>query len=173
MDAVTLFVAVGAIGLVLALSSLLLGGVLDGLFESVDLGSGLFTAPVIGGFLAAFGLGAALTVTALGTLGAVAVGVGGGVVVGGAAALLTRSLMRMRTDRTPQTRDLVGRSGTVLLPVRPDSYGRVAVAAHGQRLQLSATADTEIAAGDRIVVVEVTSPTSVVVTPLELDALPT
>ncbi|MGI8574082.1 MAG: NfeD family protein [Egibacteraceae bacterium] len=174
MDAVTIFIALGVVGLVIAVSSLLMGDVfdvLDGLFDAIDLGSGLFTGPIIGGFLAAFGFAAALTSAPLGTFGGLLVGMLSGGAVGGLAAWLTRSLMNMRTDPTPRSQDLVGRPGEVLLPLRPGSYGRVAIAAYGQRMQMSATADSEIPAGSRVVVVEVTSPTSVIVTPLERDSL--
>lgn len=162
------FVAIGVIGLAILLGTLLFGDFLDGLFDAIDLGSGLFSAPVIGGFLAAFGFGAALTTAVLGPALAAAVGIGAGVLLGGVAGLLTRSLLRMRTDATPRIGDLVGRTGVVLTPVSASSFGQVRVSHHGQQLQLSARSDEALPTGTRIVVVEVTSPTAVVVTPFDL-----
>lgn len=162
------FLAIGAIGTVILVGTLLFGDFLDGLFDSIDLGSGLFSAPVIGGFLAAFGFGAALTTALLGPALAAAVGVGAGIFIGGLAGLLTRSLMRMRTDPTPRSSDLVGRTGVVLTPVSESAFGQVRVSSHGQQLHLSARSDKALPAGTRIVVVEVTSPTAVVVTPFDL-----
>jgi membrane protein implicated in regulation of membrane protease activity len=165
---VEVFVGIGVIGLIILLGTLLFGDFLDGLFDAIDLGSGLFSAPVIGGFLAAFGFGAALAMAALGTALAAAVGIGAGVLIGGAAGLLTRSLLRMPTDATPRTSDLVGKTGVVLTPVSESSFGQVRVSHHGQQLQLSARSDKVLPAGTRIVVVEVTSPTAVVVTAFDL-----
>jgi len=165
---VDVFVLVGIVGAVLVVASLVLGDALDGLFDAVDLGGGLVTTPVIGGFLAAFGFGTALTRDALGTPVAALVGVAAGAAFGGAAGLLTRALMRMRTDPTPRTADLVGRIGVILTPVPVSGYGQVRVEAHGQRLQLSARADEALVAGTQVVVVEVASPTAVVVTPTGL-----
>jgi membrane protein implicated in regulation of membrane protease activity len=158
------FIAIGIVGLVIVLTALLFGDLLDGLFDAVDLGSGLFSAPVIGGFLAAFGFGAALARATLGTTLALLVGLAGGLLMGGVAGLLTRSLMRMRTDPTPRTSDLVGRPGVVLTALDEGRFGTIRVAAHGQQLQLSARADEPLPPGTQVVVVEVTSPTAVVVT---------
>jgi membrane protein implicated in regulation of membrane protease activity len=169
---VSVFVVVGLIGVVIVVGSLLFGDFLDGLFDAVDLGSGLVSAPVIGGFLAAFGFGGALAAGALGPGPAAVVGVAAGLVFGGVAGVLTRALMRMRTDPTPRSDDLVGRTGVVLTPVSAARYGQVRVAAHGQQLQLAARADEALPSGTRIVVVEVSSPTAVVVTPLNLPTLP-
>jgi membrane protein implicated in regulation of membrane protease activity len=165
---VNAFVVIGIVGVVIVLATLLFGDFLDGVFDSIDLGSGLLSAPVIGGFLAAFGFGAALATSSLGPALAAGVGVGAGVVVGGATAVFTRSLMRMPTDPTPRATDLVGRPGVVVAPVPAAGFGRVRVAAHGQQLQLSARADQPLAAGTAVVVVEVTSPTAVFVTPTGL-----
>ncbi len=166
------FVLIGVVGVVIVLAALTLGDFLDGLFDAVDLGGGLLSAPVIGGFLAAFGFGGALAQDALGTALAALVGLGAGVVFGGLAALLTRSLLRMRTDATLRTSDLVGRPGVVLTAVPQAGYGRVRVESHGQQLQLSARADQALAAGTHVVVVEATSPTAVFVTPTGLPPAP-
>jgi len=166
---VSYFVVLGVIGLVVVGASLLVGDVLDGLLDAVDAGGGWLSAPAIGGFLAAFGFAAALAEPSLGTGAAAGVGTGAGIVVGAGVAALTRALLRMRTDPTPRTADLVGRVGEVLLPVGPARLGRVRVTHLGQQLQLSARADEAIPVGRQVVVVEVLSPTAVIVTPTGLD----
>lgn len=166
---VSYFVVLGVIGLVVVGASLLVGDVLDGLLESVDAGGGWVSAPAIGGFLSAFGFAAALAEPSLGTGAAAAVGTGAGLVVGAGVGALTRALLRMRTDATPRTADLVGRVGDVLLPVGPDRLGRVRIPHLGQQLQLSARADEPILPGRQVVVVEVLSATAVIVTPTGLD----
>ncbi len=164
MDA---FVVVGVAGALLILAALLLGDVLDSIFDAVDLGGGIVSAPVIGGFLAGFGFTAAVLDGALGTTPAALLGVGAGIALGGGALLLTRSMTRMPTDPTPRAADLVGRPGVVLTGVPATGYGRVRIRSAGQGLQLNARAadGTEIPPGTGVVVVEVTSTTSVVVAP--------
>jgi hypothetical protein len=100
---VTAFIVIGVLGLVVLVGSLLLGEVLDGVFESMSAGfdfdaGGVLSGPVLG---AAFGFGGALTMNAFGggVLAGVGGGLGGGVVVGGLATLIVRSVMRMPTDR--------------------------------------------------------------------------
>lgn len=63
------FLVLGGIGFLMVLASLVLGDLFGGLFEvlNLDLGGGVVSAPVIGSFLAAFGLGGALTMYATGS----------------------------------------------------------------------------------------------------------
>lgn len=162
------FVVVGVVGVGLVVLTLVFGDLLDGLFEGFDLTGGLLSTPVLGGFLAAFGLAGALAVGPLGVTLAALVGVGAGIAFGAAAFGFTRSVMRMPTDATPRTEDLVGRRGTVLSPVPDGGYGQVRVAHLGQQFQLSAMASEPLPAGSDVVVVEVLSSSAVLVAPLDL-----
>ena len=162
------FVIIGAVGVGIVVVSLLFGDFLDGIFDLDlgDVGDGLLSTPVIGAFLAAFGAGGALLLQ-LKTASvpfAVAGGIGSGIVLGGATFGLVRALMHMPTDATPKTSDLVGSIGTVVTPIPDGGLGEITVVSAGQRIKLSARADTPIAHGTSIVVVAVTSPTSVIVT---------
>ncbi|HWB71677.1 MAG TPA: NfeD family protein [Egibacteraceae bacterium] len=164
----TAFVVVGALGLVIVLAALLLGDLLDGVFGAVspDTGGGLLSSEVIGSFLATFGFGAALLMWGL-SLPPAAAGLGGlaaGTLVGVLAWALGRSVMRMPTDRTMRTGDLVGAFGTVVTRIPRNGYGEVAVNYLGQRHKLNARAESPLAQGTAVVVVSVSSPTSVVVT---------
>ena len=162
------FVIIGAVGVGIVVVSLLFGDFLDGVFEfeHFDVGDGVLSTPVIGAFLAAFGAAGALVFQASGTtlLQAVLGGLGSGVVLGGATWGLVRALMNMPTDATPRTSDLVGSIATVVTRIPEGGLGEISVVSAGQRVKLSARADRPIANGSSVVVVDVTSPTSVIVT---------
>jgi membrane protein implicated in regulation of membrane protease activity len=165
--AVTVFIVIGAVGLAVVLISLILGDVLDGVFEAFDLefGGGVFSAPVLGSFLAAFGFGAALimfTTGANATLGALG-GLGSGVVVGGVALVVMRALMHMPTDETVTTSRLDGAPGTVITRIPDAGYGEVTIRHHGKQHKYYARADEPLAAGTPVVVTGVLSSSAVTV----------
>jgi hypothetical protein len=165
------FIVIGAVGLLIVLLSLVLGEVLDGVFEALefDAGGGLFSAPVIGSFLAAFGFGAALVMYTAGTGAAVGAlgGLGSGLVIGGITVALTRFFMNMPTDDPVRVTDLVGQRATVVTPIPEAGLGEVTLVFRGQMLKLNARADGPMAAGRPVVVAAVTSPSSVVVRPAD------
>ncbi len=161
------FLVLGVLGVGLIVVALVFGELLDGLIDAVHLESsgGLLSTEVIGSFLAALGFGGWLLLRAdfspaAATLG----GLGAGGVMGGAALAMSRSLVRMRTDATPRTSDLVGAIGTVVTRIPSEGLGEVAVSRAGHRDKLHARADVALSAGTAVVVVDVTSPTSVLVT---------
>lgn len=161
------FLVVGGLGLGLVVVALVLGDFFDGLLPDVSLdGGSLLSTEVVGSFLAAFGFTAALLAGPGGFVAWAAAlgGLGAGLGVGFAAFSFSRSLLNMPTDPTPRTRDLVGRIGTVVTRIPDAGLGEVVVAAGGQRHKLNARAQGPIAAGTTVVVVDVASPTSVVVT---------
>ena len=164
----TAFLVIGMVGVGLVVAALLFGDVLDGMLDFVDLDAsgGLFSLPVIGSFIAAFGFGAALLMSGLSfsTGAALAGGLVAGATMGGAALGVTRALLNMPTDPTPRTQDLVGSLGTVITRIPPNGLGEVTIAQAGQRVKLNAKSDVPIDSGTTVVVVDVTSPTSVVVT---------
>jgi hypothetical protein len=166
-DAMTAFIVIGAVGLAVVLLSLMLGEVLDGVFGAFDLefGGGIFSAPVLGSFLAAFGFGAALIMFATGagaTAGALG-GLGGGAVVGGLALLMMRSLIGMRTDETVTTSGLEGAKGLVITRVPEGGYGEVTVRHHGKQHKYNARASEVLASGTAVVVTGVLSSSAVLV----------
>ncbi|MBA2528790.1 MAG: hypothetical protein H0V19_02310 [Euzebyales bacterium] len=167
------FLVVGGIGLALLLVALLFGEVLDGLLPHVELegGGGLFSTEVVGSFLAAFGFTAALLDGSVGGAVAALGGIGAGVLMAAGALALSRSLLNMRTDPTPRTRDLVGSVGVIVTGVPDHGLGEVVVSHRGNRVKLNARADAPLASGTNVVVVDVTSPTSVVVTESGFETL--
>jgi len=166
---VTAFILIGSFGLALLLIGLLLGDHLDGVFDALhlDAAAGILSTPVIGAFFAAFGFGGAMALSGLefNTGPASAVGLGAGLALGSLTAVFMRSVMRMSTDVTPRTADLVGKTGVVLTRVPAGGLGEVRVAHLGQQLKLAARCDEPVPAGTTVVVVAVASATAVVVTP--------
>jgi hypothetical protein len=168
---VTGFIVIGAVGLAIVLMSLVLGEVLDGVFEALEFdgGAGLFSGPVIGSFLAAFGFGAALVMYTAGTGAAIGAlgGLGSGLVIGGVTVALTRFFINMPTDEPVRVTELVGERATVVTPIPEAGLGEVTLVFRGQMLKLSARADGPMAAGRPVVVTAVTSPSSVLVRPAD------
>ena len=168
------FLIIGAVGLAVVLISLILGDALDGIFEAfnLDAGGGMFSAPVLGSFLAAFGFGAALIMYATG-VGAAAGAVGGlasGVVIGGAALMLTRSLMNMPTDASMDTQDLVGHEGTVITAIPDDGLGEITIRFLGQQHKKYARSQAAVSAGSTVVVTAVLSTSAVMVQPKDTQS---
>jgi membrane protein implicated in regulation of membrane protease activity len=162
---VTVFLVLGVVGLVLLLVSLVLGDVFDGIFDALP--SDVFSSAVIGGFVSAFGFGAALS-QGLGASTPLAVVVG--VVVGAAfawfAGWLTRVVRGGGSDATVTTEDTVGRDAKVVTGIPQGGFGVVRVQVGGHSLQLNARADTPVEPGTEVYVTAVLSPTAVAVAPV-------
>lgn len=156
-----MFVVVAVVGVLVLIASFVLDDVLDGLLPESE----WLTGPAIGAFLAAFGI--------IGWMLqrggdaprwlAASAGVAGGVALGAVTVRLARALMRSPTDPAPRTSDLVGASGRVVTAVVAGGAGEVLVARSGQPVKLTATARTDLPVGTEVVVVDVHSPTKVVV----------
>lgn len=165
------FLIIGAVGLAVVVGSLILGDIFEGLFEAwdVDFGSGILSAPVIGSFLAAFGFGAALVMTAtgVGAAGGALGGLASGVVIGALALVMTRALMDMPTDPPVRTADVVGATAVVVTRIPETGLGEVTLTHSGHVKKLSARAAEPIPAGRTVVITQVTSSSSVFVRPAE------
>jgi membrane protein implicated in regulation of membrane protease activity len=161
---VGIFLAVGGIGLVILLVSLILGDVGD---HSGILGTGDYLSlAAIAGFMAAFGFVGALTVGAGGTLVASAAGTAAGLLVGGAAGWFTRLLRRQQSAPAPGRSALIGVSGTVVSAIPSSGYGEVTLLVAGQQSKVNARSLEPVPIGTRVTVVAVLSPTSVQVDPV-------
>jgi len=159
---VTLFLIVGAIGLLAALIGLVLGDV------DLDLGPDFLSLPVAAAFVGAVGfVGAAVVGAGGSTPVALVAGIGAGLLLGFGMFRLARGLMHMPTDPATRPEDLLGRPGRVVTTVTADRYGEVLVELAGQRVKLGARSATDIATGTDVVVIEVLSPTSVHVEPAD------
>jgi membrane-bound ClpP family serine protease len=162
---VTTFLVIGALGLLLLVVSLVLGDLLDGVFDALT--GDIFSSAVVGGFVAAFGFAAA-AVQGAGAPGLVAglVGVG----VGGLAAWFTVWLTRLvkegGSDATLNADDALGRSGRVIGHIPAEGYGTVRLAIGGHTVQLNARSDRPLEPGTEVHVTEILSPTAVRVAPV-------
>jgi membrane protein implicated in regulation of membrane protease activity len=74
--------------------------------------------------------------------------------------------VNMPTDATPTSADLLGTIGVVVTGVPADGFGEVRVTVAGQPMKVYARADRPLVRGTRVMVIEVPSPTSVLVEPL-------
>ena len=190
MSAVVVFLVIGGFALLLLLLSLVGGGHLHlGHFHVGHLhlghvhighlrlghagqGSGAeLSVPVIAGFLGAFGFGAAIVASLLpgrgsfGVLVSVAAGLLAAVPAGWLAGKLVNAAMNMPTDATLTSGDQIGTVGVVITPVPVGGYGEVRLAVAGQQIKFNARADQPLALGTRVFVIEVPTPTSVLVEP--------
>lgn len=152
-----MFVVIGIIGALLLLSSLLFDDVIDDMVPDLDFLSG----PVIGAFLAAFGLFGWFLDSGIGAPAgaAVAVAVGGGALVGAGTYKFTNALIHQPTDATPTTDSLIGKSGRVVTAVRANALGEVVLPLGGATTKYTVTADDDIPTGAAVVVIGVESPT--------------
>ena len=161
----TTFLIVGGLGLLLLFVSLVLGDLLDGVFDALT--GDIFSSAVIGGFMAAFGFGAALVqdLTGSAVAGGVA-GLGFGAVAAAGTVGLTRLVKDGASDATLTAADSLGRSGRVISQIPADGLGTVRLAIGGHTVQLSARADQTVEPGTEVHVTEILSPTSVRVAPV-------
>jgi len=166
---VTVFVVIGIVGLLLLVASLVLGDLLDGLTDLLDIdGGGYLSGPAIGAFLGAFGFGAAVINhnTGWGSGGSALGGIATGVVVGGLVGVTTQALMHMPTDEPVRAADLLGARATVVTRIPEAGFGEVTLVQAGQLMKLSARADGSLREGTQVTVAAVLSSTSVVVAPV-------
>jgi len=160
-----MFVVVGVVGALLLVLFLIFDDVLEGVLPDAD----WFSGPVIGAFLAAFGIVGWTATEAFDapTWGASIIGVAGGAAIGYGAYRLTKALMSGPTDATPSSAALVGREGRVITGATPGRLGEVLVTLGGQPVKLSAVSDDELVRGSTVVVIEAASATKVVVQPAD------
>jgi hypothetical protein len=154
------------VAIVILAASLLFGELLHLGHADVD---GLFSVPVIAGFIGAFGFAGAIGASLAGGEGTGAAvagtvaGLAAALPVGWFAARFTRGLMSMRTDKTLNSGDLLGASGVVVTRVPAGGYGEVRLSIAGQELKYNARADNPLAVGTPVFVVDAPTETSVVV----------
>lgn len=161
----TVFLAIGAVGIVLLLFSLIVGEHLNGIFDALG-GGDWFTGSSMAAFLGALGFGGAIVRT---LTGSTALAVLGGVILGVAfGALIAWGMIRLRltdTGGAMTTNDLLNAHGHVLSDIPAGGFGEVRVTRQGQMMKLNAKSAIPIATGTQITVTEVLSATAVVVEP--------
>lgn len=153
-----IFLIIGIVGGVL----LLLSFILDGIFDAFDFGDGPLSLTTIAAFTSIFGftsfalVGAGLSAPLAGSLGAVA-----GVLGGAVAWWLSRMIRSAESSTAVSGDELVGALASVVLAIPAGGLGEVALVRHGERVSLSATADTAVARGAQVRIVQTITATSV------------
>ncbi|MFQ1004127.1 NfeD family protein [Modestobacter sp. SSW1-42] len=166
MDPVAVaFLAVGGLGLLVLVVSLLAG-------ELGDLGhadaDGPFSVPAIAAFLGGIGFGGAAASALLPELpgpATVLLALVAGLVVAlplaAGAVRLSAALRDMPTEPTLTAARLLGAQGVVISRVPPGGFGEVRLAVAGQQLKYHARSDVPLPAGTPVYVVDVPTETSV------------
>lgn len=161
----TVFGVLGVLGLVLLVLSLVLGDLFGGALDA--LAGDVFSSAVLGGFVAAFGFGAALSDGLGAPLWlALAVGAVVGLGFGWFASWLTRLVRGGGSDATVTTSDTVGHDAKVVTGIPEGGFGVVRVQVGGHSLQLNARSERAVEPGAEVYVTGVLSPTAVAVAPV-------
>lgn len=161
----TVFLALGVLGIVLLLVALVLGDVLDGALEGLS--GGLFSTEALAGFLGALGFGGAIALDATGSTSLAAViGLVLGVLLGFVAAKASRFLHGTGETDTVRTSDMVEKIGQVVDAIPEGGFGVVSISVGGHLTRLNARSSIAVPAGTQVSVTSIISPTAVQVEPL-------
>jgi membrane protein implicated in regulation of membrane protease activity len=164
---VTVFLVVGAVGVLLLLVALVVGDVLDGAFEGLS--AGFFSTEAIAGFLGALGFGGAIALEVTGSTSlAVVIGVVLGVLLGWLAARASTFLRGDGKGDTVRTSDMLEKIGSVVSAIPDGGFGVVSLSVGGHITRLNARSSVAVPAGTQVSVTQVISPTAVQVEPLFL-----
>jgi membrane protein implicated in regulation of membrane protease activity len=127
ISALSIFLGIGAIGLLVLLFSLLFGEILDEMHLEADHdGPGFFSTRVISVFLTAFGgVGAVSVNYGLSPIASSAVGFVSGVLLGGLIYLFARFLYSQQASSNIDPADLIGRTAQVTVGIPADGIGQV------------------------------------------------
>ena len=165
------FLAIGAIGFVFLLVSLILGDIFDSFgvetgLEGTD-GHGFLDSRVISVFLTAFGgFGAIGIQMGLGIVASSLLGLAGGVVLGAVVSFFARFLYRQQSSSSVSTAQLIGRTAQVIVSIAPGSLGQISCRIGEERVEKLARSkdNREIKTGAMVRVDEIAGD-SVIVSP--------
>ena len=128
-SALTIFLAIGAIGLIFLLISLLFGEIIEEMHLEADLnhdGPGFFSTRVISVFLTAFGGVGALSVSqGLGVVAGSAIGFASGLLMGGLIYFFARFLYSQQASSIIDSNDLIGHTAQVTVGIPAGGLGQV------------------------------------------------
>ena len=161
----TVFLAIGVIGVVLLLVALVIGDHLDGVLDALG-GGEWFTGAALAGFLGGVGfVGAGLLAVTDNTWLAAVGGLLAGLALGLAVGWVMLRLRNSGADGTPSSTALVGSMGTVISDIPQEGYGVISVVNAGHLTRLNARCAEPLPSGTPVTVTDVLSPTSVKVIP--------
>jgi len=142
-----------------------------GAADSGDGGGGIFSVKPLTGFFLGFGWGGGLALDGgLGMIAATIVAVLSGGPLMAIIVVMFRAIHGMRSDGTVRIEDALNATGTVYitLPASKAPGGQVVVSFRGRQETFSAlnTADRAISSGERVKVIQIIDPRTVLVEPL-------
>lgn len=153
----TIFLVIGAIGLLFLLVSLVVGDVFEamgfdfGLDASHDFG--IFDSRVIAVFLTAFGgFGSIGATLGYGAFGSSLFGLLGGAAFGAVVFYFGKLLYNQQSSSSVSTENLIGRTAQVVVAIKPDSVGQISCRIGEERVEKLArtTGGEEIKAGQSV-----------------------
>lgn len=157
MSLMTIFLAIGGLGFLFLLASLIIGDIFDAIGLNFDLNLdgngdfGLFDSRVISIFLTAFGGFGAIGVSlGFGALVSSFFGILGGAFFGALVFYFGRFLYRQQASSSVTEEDLIGRTAQVVVGILPNQIGQIAVRIGEERLEkIARTRDgSEIKTGE-------------------------
>jgi membrane protein implicated in regulation of membrane protease activity len=165
------FLAIGAIGFIFLLVSLILGDIFDSFGVDTGLdgtdGHGFLDSRVISVFVTAFGgFGAIGIQMGLGIVASSLLGLAGGVVLGGVVSFFARFLYKQQSSSSVSTSQLIGRTAQVIVSIAPGSLGQISCRIGEERVEKLARSkdNREIKTGAMVRVDEIAGD-SVIVSP--------
>ena len=176
-----IFIAIGAIGFLFLMISLIIGDLFDAFdidFDTdfdmdADAGGGseigVLDSRVISVFLTAFGFIAAIFLQiGFGTILSSLVGLGGGILLGGLIFAFGYFLHTQESSSSVSQRDLIGRTAKVIVGIRPESVGQISCHIGEERIEkLARTRDgREIKEGEMVFIEEINGD-SFIVSPMK------
>jgi len=172
ISALTVFLGIAALGLVFLVASLLFGELLDDLGLHADAGGGVdghgfIDSRSLAVFVTAFGgFGAIGIQTGLGVAASSLLGLGSGIVLGGAVALFARFLLSQQSSSSVSGSHLVGRTAQVTVTIPAGGIGQVSCRVGEERVEKLARAreGAELKSGALVRIEEFTGD-SVIVSP--------
>jgi hypothetical protein len=165
----TIFLVIGAIGLLFLLISLVVGDVFEaigfdfGLDTSHDFG--IFDSRVIAVFLTSFGgFGVIGTTLGYGAFGGSLFGLLGGVGLGAIVFYFGKLLYSQQSSSSVSTSDLIGRTAQVVVGIKPGNLGQISCRIGEERIEkLARTIDGEEIKAGQLVRIESIGSDSVIV----------
>jgi hypothetical protein len=153
----TIFLVIGAIGLIFLLISFVVGDVFEALGFDFGLDAshdfGVFDSRVIAVFLAAFGgFGAIGATLSYGAFGGSLFGLLGGVALGAIVFYFGKLLYSQQSSSSVSTEDLIGRTAQVVVGIKPGALGQISCRVGEERVEKLArtTNGEEIKAGQLV-----------------------
>ncbi len=153
-----IFIAIGALGFLFLMISLIIGDLFDAFdFDSAFDGGhgdfGLLDTRVISVFLTTFGgIGAILVQLGYNAVIASVSGLVGGVILGAAVYFFGKLLYSQQSNSSVGAAQLVGKTAQVIVPILPDSIGQISIRVGEERIEkIARTRDgSEIKAGQDV-----------------------